>query len=249
MSMHPTRGAALIVTLLLAACVASPPRPVPPPPPQDAAPQIDPASRATPVFPGYDAIYGLGGRIILVATVSNTGAVVDVWVERSSGHRELDQSALAAARHWRFIPGERGGRRVGGVVRAPINFDPLPGGEIPHNRLWPDAYAHPHYAADTATIAYPSVEAAYDQVPADAHHSLVDAHSIEQLLVHDAHHQLVQWWIFTDLGTSNAMAVRMTFAGSADDPEVKVASLCTHPSVCAARNAELLKGPIYARSP
>jgi TonB family protein len=255
---------AAVVAILLAsasnwslarlATALSPPPPagIPPPPappPMDVTPRLDLSSRVQPVFPGFDAIYALGGRVILDVTVSNSGSVGDVRVEASTGHLELDKSAIDAVRQWHFLPGDVGGKPSGGVVRVPITFNPEPFGFVPHNRLWPSAYARPRYVADPTPIAYSSVDAAFDQVPADAHRSLRDAHAIEQLLVHDAHGRLVQWWIFTDLHTPDAMATRMVFGGTPGHPVIEVASLCNHAAVCAERKAETLRGPSFARSP
>lgn len=225
------------------------PLPPAPPPPMDVTPRVDLSSRIQPVFPGFDVIYALGGRIILDVTVSDTGSVDDVRVEVSSGHLELDKSAMDAVRKWHFLPGDVGGKPSGGVVRVPITFNPLPSGYVPHNRLWPEAYAHPRYVIDPAPITYSSVDAAFEQVPTDAHRPLRDAHPIEQFLVHDAQGRLVQWWIFTDLGTPDAMATRLVFGGTPNNHVVSVASLCTRAAVCAARQTEILQGPSFARSP
>ena len=228
--------------------VTAPPPPAPPPP-VDVLPRIDPGSRVQPTYPGFAAIYALGGRAILDVTVTNTGVVSAAYIEQSSGHRALDEASLQAVRQWHFQPGDRDGKPVGGVVRVPLRFNPLPGGKVPHNRLWPPAYAQPRYVADPSPIPYASVDTAFQQVPTGAHRPLQDAHAIEQLLVHDAHGKLVQWWIFTDLGTPDAMATRLTFAGTAGNPVVKVSSLCTRAQVCAARAAVTLRGPVFARSP
>ena len=215
----------------------------------DVMPSVNASSRVSPKFPGFDAIYALGGRVVLDVTIAGNGTIANMYIEKSSGHRELDQSALEAVRQWQFTPGSRHGTPVRSVVRIPINFNPQPSGNAPHNRLWPETYAHPHYVADSTPIMYSSVGAAFEQVPADAHRSLQDAHPIEQLLVHDAHGQLVQWWIFTDLDTPDAMATRLVLGGTAGDPVVTVASLCTRATLCASRLTETLQGPSFARSP
>lgn len=237
-----------------AASAAAPMPPIPPPPPAppppfDVAPRIDSSSRVAPVYPGFEAIYGIGGRVVLDIAINNQGAVIDVRVERSSGVLVLDRAAIVAARQWRFVPGERAGRPSGGVVRAPINFDPQPQGRDLHNELWPTAYAHPRYVADPSPIVYPTVDAAYAQLPALPHRPLAQAHPIEQLLVTDATGKLVEWWIFTDLRTPDEMATRMRFGGTPTDPVVEVSSLCTRAFLCTERSVTVLHGPVYARSP
>lgn len=238
-----------ITAMLLAACAAPPPKPVPPPPP-DAythAPLVDTHSQTLPAYPGFDVIYGIEGKAVIDVLLNDAGGIADLRVERSTGRRELDRAAIAAVRQWKFRPGIRHGRPVGGWVRVPLNFD-LQALAGARNPLWPKAYAHPRYVADPTPIAYASVDAAFEQVPADAHRSLQDAHPIGQLQVHDAQGQLVQWWIFTDLDTPNAMATRLTFRGTPTDPVIAVSSLCTRPDVCAARQAITLQGPVFARS-
>jgi protein TonB len=61
--------------------------------------------------------------VVLNVTINAAGEVTDVQIEKSSGYRELDRAAEQAARHWRFNPGQKGGKSIGGVVRIPVNFN------------------------------------------------------------------------------------------------------------------------------
>ena len=104
---------------------AAPPRPpAPPPPPADVAPSVDISykNRNPPTYPIQAIRQGQQGEVILNITINAAGEVVDVQVEKSSGYRVLDRAAEDAARHWRFNPGVKNGKPIGGVVRVPVNF-------------------------------------------------------------------------------------------------------------------------------
>src|SRR5579875_3547211 len=104
---------------------AEPPRPpAPPPPPADIAPSADISykNRNPPKYPIEALRQGHQGEVILDVTIDASGNVLDVKVEKSSGYRELDRAAVEAARKWRFNPGLKNGKPVGGVVRIPVNF-------------------------------------------------------------------------------------------------------------------------------
>jgi periplasmic protein TonB len=75
-----------------------------------------------PVYPRLARQRGWEGEVALQVRVSATGAVEEVWVERSSGHGVLDQAALAAVKRWRFRPARAGVRSVAGLARVPIEF-------------------------------------------------------------------------------------------------------------------------------
>lgn len=249
---HATLRSALLAAMsaLLAACTTPTPKPVLRLPLADHAPALDVTARARPIYPGLDVVYALGGTTVLYATLSNTGNIVELDIERSSGHRELDDAALAAVRQWHFVPGSRNGHRIGGVVRVPIHFDPTPVAKLAfRNALWPAAYAHPDYVSDPTPIAFPTVDDAQHEVAARAHQPITGIPQIRQFQIHDTEGKLIQWWIFTDLGTPNAMATRLIFRGTPNDSVITVSSLCTHPGVCTVRKAITLHGPIFARSP
>lgn len=241
--------AVAMAATLFAACAAPSPRPVPPRPPGDRAPALDLSSRVQPIYPGFDVVYALGGTTVLDAIIADTGAILAVRVERSSGHREIDDAALAAVRQWRFAPGNKDGHRVGGVVRIPLDFSPQPFSALTFNPLWPSGWAHPDYVVDQAPIRFGSVDAALNAVAAEAHRSTTGIPEIKQFQIRDAKGTITAWWIFTDLDTPDAMATRLVFGGTTGDPVVEVASLCTRAVVCETRQAETLQGPSFARSP
>lgn len=63
------------------------------------------------------------GRVTLRIQVSADGSVDGVSVQRSSGHEELDDAALAAVKKWRFMPAKRGSTSVSSSVLVPIDFN------------------------------------------------------------------------------------------------------------------------------
>ena len=104
---------------------APPPAPPAPPAPQpDIGASVDISSKNMnpPQYPREEMRRGVTGTVILVITVDANGNATDVQVESSSGNRNLDRSAVKAARNWRFNPGVSGGRKVGGRVRVPVEF-------------------------------------------------------------------------------------------------------------------------------
>jgi protein TonB len=60
--------------------------------------------------------------VYLLVLVGPDGSVQDVKVDQSSGYRDLDRAAIEAARKWKFNPGSRDGKAVGGWVKVPVQF-------------------------------------------------------------------------------------------------------------------------------
>ena len=63
------------------------------------------------------------GEVLLQIDVAADGSVAGVAVERSSGHADLDEAAMAAASKWTFIPGHENGVAVARKIRVPVRFD------------------------------------------------------------------------------------------------------------------------------
>ena len=116
---------------------AAPAEPVAVAPPVPAAPPaVAPAPVAVtpPVFnadyldnppPAYPALSRRmreQGRVVLRVLVNTRGAADDVQVSNSSGHPRLDDSALEAVRHWKFVPAKRGSAPVAAWVLIPVSF-------------------------------------------------------------------------------------------------------------------------------
>ncbi len=62
------------------------------------------------------------GRVILRLLVLADGSVDHVEVVVSSGHEVLDQTAVAAAKTWRFAPATRDGQPIEAWVVVPVHF-------------------------------------------------------------------------------------------------------------------------------
>jgi protein TonB len=71
--------------------------------------------RVSPRYPMVSRRRGEEGEVVLLAEVSD-GRVVDIRVERSSGHDRLDGAAVRAVKGWRFRKG------LSGMFRIPVIF-------------------------------------------------------------------------------------------------------------------------------
>lgn len=63
------------------------------------------------------------GEVVLKVEVAADGTAAGVTVDRSSGHADLDEAAMEAAREWKFVPAYKDGKAVAGKVRVPVRFD------------------------------------------------------------------------------------------------------------------------------
>ncbi len=81
-----------------------------------------PVSNPAPVYPPAALTARLTGRVLLTVTVDAQGKVTRAAVHTSSGHRQLDNAALAAVRGWRFRPAIRAGRAVEYEIGVPVRF-------------------------------------------------------------------------------------------------------------------------------
>lgn len=62
------------------------------------------------------------GRVLLRVLVTADGRCGDLSIAHSSGHDVLDEAAIEAVRHWRFVPGKHGDTPVSSWVNVPIEF-------------------------------------------------------------------------------------------------------------------------------
>ena len=92
-----------------------------PTPEVDVAPKI--LRVVKPTYPPLALRARLGGTVLLRVLVAENGAPADVQViQGASGG--LTESAVAAVRKWRFIPGQRNGAPVKAWTTIPIPFEP-----------------------------------------------------------------------------------------------------------------------------
>ena len=57
-----------------------------------------------PIYPAWAEKEGIEADVAIHFTVSSQDKVVDAYIERTSGHKELDKLAMIALRNWVFIP-------------------------------------------------------------------------------------------------------------------------------------------------
>lgn len=79
-------------------------------------------SNPKPRYPEGARAEGREGTTLLRVTVLPTGEVGEALVERSSGHADLDRSAVEAVMRWTFLPARRGESPVISSVRIPVTF-------------------------------------------------------------------------------------------------------------------------------
>ena len=79
-------------------------------------------NRITPVYPRSARRKGHEGCVTVELSVSESGEVFSAEIVSSSGHEELDASALGAVRTARFAPATEDGESVCGRVRLTFDF-------------------------------------------------------------------------------------------------------------------------------
>ncbi|MEQ1773769.1 MAG: energy transducer TonB, partial [Burkholderiales bacterium] len=75
-----------------------------------------------PSYPSLSRRQGQQGKVLLRVFVNVTGSADQVQIRNSSGHDLLDQAALNAVHHWRFVPARQGVQPVAAWVLVPITF-------------------------------------------------------------------------------------------------------------------------------
>ena len=207
--------------------------------------------RIQPIYPGFDALYGIQGTTVLIALVMPGGEVANIRVSKSAGNRELDLAALNAVRQWRFIPERKNGVEVPGYARIPVNFNfDENSRKVP--KSWPANYLHPHYVMDSQPFPYASVDDARLAVSTASFGAIAvnPGRKSQSFIIRDNTGSIHEWWIFTDMDTEYATALRYVFTsnGMPEAPEVKVSVFCKNgASVCDTRTPWLSIGPLFAR--
>ena len=79
-------------------------------------------NRITPVYPRSARRKGHEGCVTVELSISESGEVSSAEIVSSSGHEELDASALGAVRTARFAPATEDGESVCGRVRLTFDF-------------------------------------------------------------------------------------------------------------------------------
>ncbi|MFN0019958.1 MAG: energy transducer TonB [Pirellulaceae bacterium] len=80
------------------------------------------ARRPEPIYPPDLLLSGVEGSVQLLVLVGSNGKPVSVNIHRSSGYRQMDQSALDAVATWEFSPARSGATPIAQNVIVPVNF-------------------------------------------------------------------------------------------------------------------------------
>lgn len=91
-------------------------------------------NRNPPRYPIGSVHKGEQGTVLLDVTVNASGTVTDVRVDQrgTNAAAPLQAAAMEAARKWKFNPGRKNGKAVGGTLQIPVHFS-LDGGD--HNEM------------------------------------------------------------------------------------------------------------------
>lgn len=92
--------------------------------PPASAPRFDAnyLNNPAPRYPPLSRRFGEEGKVLLRVLVNADGQAQEIRLQGSSGSARLDEAALDAVRHWRFVPARQGDRPISGWVVVPINF-------------------------------------------------------------------------------------------------------------------------------
>lgn len=88
------------------------------PPRSDAAHLNNPP----PTYPPVSRRIGEAGQVMLEVHIQPDGSVGEIRVKRSSGFDRLDEAAIRAVRHWRYLPARRGDQAIAWWYLQPIIF-------------------------------------------------------------------------------------------------------------------------------
>jgi len=75
-----------------------------------------------PIYPASAIRAEQEGTVWLSVRVGANGRVLEIKLDRSSGHGVLDQSAMREARRWRFVAGTEDGRPTPMWTKIPVTF-------------------------------------------------------------------------------------------------------------------------------
>jgi len=90
----------------------------------DSQPKFDAdyLNNPSPTYPKLSKQLHEQGTTLVLVHVQPDGLPDQIELKRSSGSARLDQSALAAVKHWKFVPATSGGKPVAAWVVVPLEF-------------------------------------------------------------------------------------------------------------------------------
>ena len=115
----------VVIALTLGACTSSDQ----PAAPVIASTEVAAVQTPPPDYPPELGCTGVGGTSVLNVVVGVEGKPTDVTLIASSGNSQLDDSAAARVREWKFKAATRNGQPVPTTIQVPVNFkvpDPKP---------------------------------------------------------------------------------------------------------------------------
>ena len=105
------------------------PAPAPAPPAAPAPKPVTPASASAgylknpaPEYPPLALRRNWEGTVLLRVHVLGSGKPGEIQIQKSSGHEQLDDAALAAVKRWSFVPAKQGDTPIDGWVSVPVDF-------------------------------------------------------------------------------------------------------------------------------
>lgn len=75
-----------------------------------------------PTYPRVSRQMREQGTVWLEVLIRPDGTVGDARLKKSSGYKRLDETALNAVKHWRYVPAKRGGQAIEYWYEQPIEF-------------------------------------------------------------------------------------------------------------------------------
>ncbi len=76
-----------------------------------------------PTYPPISKRQGERGTVLLRVWVETDGSAARVELKQTSGFDRLDEAAISAVRHWKFVPGQRNGVVTAMWVNVPVVFE------------------------------------------------------------------------------------------------------------------------------
>lgn len=83
-----------------------------------------PVNRITAPYPEIPLHSGIGGSVILLALIDETGRVTDVSVVDATPEGVFEESARRGLQATTFLPAQKGGRAVRSRILVAVDFDP-----------------------------------------------------------------------------------------------------------------------------
>lgn len=88
-----------------------------------ASSKLDYLQVTKPEYPKLAREKGWEGTTLIKALVSENGVPVETFVEKSSGHSVLDDSAQEAVKQWKFYPAYYENVPYASLILIPVQFD------------------------------------------------------------------------------------------------------------------------------